>query len=84
MKKIFKGKVVAKKMEKTVTVEIVHQMSHPLYKKTIKKTKKFLVHDPKNESKLLDIVKIVECRPISKRKRFRLLSIVEASNGSTL
>ena len=71
------GKVVSNKMDKTIVVEIERLVMHPLYKKSVRKSKRFKSHDEKNECSIGDKVKIVECRPISKEKNFRLLEIVE-------
>jgi small subunit ribosomal protein S17 len=70
------GKVVAKKMKKTVTVQVERQIRHPLYKKTIRRKQTFLVHDETEKCKLGDVVRIIETRPISKTKRWRVLEIV--------
>ncbi|HIV87685.1 MAG TPA: 30S ribosomal protein S17 [Candidatus Pygmaiobacter gallistercoris] len=71
------GTVVSDKMDKTIVVAIVDNVSHPLYKKIIKRTVKFKAHDEKNEAKIGDRVKIMETRPLSKDKRWRLVEIVE-------
>ena len=71
------GTVVSDKMEKTIVVAIEDNVSHPLYKKIIKRTVKFKAHDEKNEDKTGDRVKIMETRPLSKDKRWRLVEIVE-------
>jgi small subunit ribosomal protein S17 len=70
------GTVVAKKMQKTVTVEVERQVRHPLYRKTIRRRQTFLVHDDAETCKVGDIVRIIETRPISKTKRWRVLAIV--------
>jgi small subunit ribosomal protein S17 len=70
------GTVVAKKMQKTVTVEVERQVRHPLYRKTIRRKQTFLVHDDAEKCKVGDIVRIIETRPISKTKRWRVLEIV--------
>ncbi len=70
------GVVIGSKMKKTVTVLVERQVRHPLYKKIIKRQKKFLVHDEYEKCKIGDVVKIVETRPISKRKRWRVHEIV--------
>jgi len=70
------GVVIGNKMKKTVTVLVERQVRHPLYKKTIKRKKKFLVHDEYEKCRVGDMVKIVETRPISKRKRWRIQEIV--------
>jgi small subunit ribosomal protein S17 len=76
------GTVVGKKMMKTVTVLVERQVRHPLYKKTIRRRKTFLVHDADDACKLGDVVRIVETRPISKRKTWRVLEIVGPSAGA--
>ncbi len=70
------GVVVAKKMKKTVTVEVERQIRHPLYKKIIRRRKKFLAHDEYEKCKVGDVVRIIETRPISKRKRWRITKII--------
>ena len=71
------GKVVSDKMDKTITVAIEDHVKHPLYGKIVKVTKKFKAHDEKNECGIGDTVKIMETRPLSKDKRWRLVEIVE-------
>jgi small subunit ribosomal protein S17 len=71
------GRIVSDKMDKTVTVEVVRSRRHPIYGKVVKTTKKFLAHDENNEFKMGDIVRIVESRPISKRKRWVVENLVE-------
>ena len=71
------GKVVSDKMDKTITVAIEDHVKHPLYGKIVKKTVKFKAHDEKNEGGIGDTVKIMETRPISKDKRWRLVEIIE-------
>ena len=71
------GVVVSDKMQKTCVVSVVSNVKHPLYKKVVKVTKKFKVHDKNNECKVGDTVEIMETRPISKTCHFRLLRIVE-------
>ncbi|MCK4863096.1 MAG: 30S ribosomal protein S17 [Dehalococcoidales bacterium] len=70
------GKVVSEKMDKTVVVAVDTPKRHPLYKKTIRRVVKYYVHDEKNQSKVGDTVRIVETRPTSKLKRWRLAEIV--------
>jgi small subunit ribosomal protein S17 len=70
------GTVIAKKMQKTVTVQVVRQIRHPLYKKIVRKRQTFLVHDGAERCKVGDVVRIIETRPISKMKRWRVLEIV--------
>ena len=67
------GKVVSDKMDKTITVAIEDHVKHPLYGKIVKKTVKFKAHDEKNECNIGDTVKIMETRPLSKDKRWRLV-----------
>ena len=74
-KKVLTGVVVSDKMQKTVTVLVERQFPHPLYGKVIKRSKKYLAHDPEEKYKLGDVVEIIESRPISKRKRFRVLRL---------
>ena len=71
------GKVVSDKMDKTITVAIEDHVKHPLYGKIVKKTVKFKAHDEKNECNIGDTVKIMETRPLSKDKRWRLGQISE-------
>ena len=71
------GVVVSDKMDKTIVVAIKDNVQHPLYKKIIKKTVKLKAHDEKNECGLGDRVKVMETRPLSKDKRWRLVSILE-------
>ncbi|NHN35148.1 30S ribosomal protein S17 [Paenibacillus agricola] len=71
------GKVVSDKMEKTIVVAVETYKKHNLYHKRIKSTKKFKAHDENNEAKIGDVVKIMETRPLSKDKRWRLTEIVE-------
>ena len=71
------GRVVSDKMEKTIVVAVETKVRHPLYGKTVNKTTKFKVHDEKNEVKINDRVSIMETRPLSKDKRWRLVEIVE-------
>jgi len=75
------GVVVAKKTKKTVTVKVERQLRHPLYKKIIKRQKKFLAHDEYEKCKVGDIVRIIETRPISRRKRWRVLEIIGLSSA---
>ncbi|GAA0734327.1 30S ribosomal protein S17 [Clostridium oceanicum] len=71
------GKVISNKMDKTVVVAVETKVRHPLYGKTINKTTKFKAHDEKNEANINDRVSIMETRPLSKDKRWRLVEIVE-------
>ncbi len=71
------GKVVSDKMDKTIVVAIEDHVKHPLYKKIVKKTYKLKAHDEKNECGIGDTVKVMETRPLSKDKRWRLVEIME-------
>ncbi|MBQ1468113.1 MAG: 30S ribosomal protein S17 [Solobacterium sp.] len=76
-RKVLRGTVVSDKMDKTIVVEIETTKSHPLYGRRVKYTKKFKAHDENNEAKVGDVVEIMETRPLSKDKHFRLVSIIE-------
>lgn len=71
------GVVVSNKMEKSIVVAIERRVAHPIYKKYFKKTTKLMAHDEKNECGVGDVVKIMETRPLSKGKNWRLIEIVE-------
>ena len=71
------GVVSSNKMDKTITVNVERKVKHPLYGKFLKKTTKFHAHDEKNECSIGDTVKIMETRPMSKTKRWRLVEVVE-------
>ena len=70
------GKVVSNKMDKTIVVKIVSRTNHPVYKKVVHKSNKFKAHDEKNECKLGDTVMIMETRPLSKDKYYRVVKII--------
>ena len=74
------GRVVSDKMEKTIVVAVETKVRHPLYGKTVNRTTKFKVHDENNDAKINDRVLIMETRPLSKDKRWRLVEIVEKAN----
>lgn len=71
------GKVVSNKMDKSIVVTVERKIKHPKYPKFIKKSSKFYAHDEKNECNINDIVKLMETRPLSKSKRWRLVEIIE-------
>jgi small subunit ribosomal protein S17 len=71
------GKVVSDKMSKTITVEVSRKVKHPMYGKFMSKTKKFAAHDENDDCGVGDTVKIMETRPLSKNKRWRLVEIIE-------
>ena len=73
-RRVMQGVVVSDKQDKTVVVKVERRVMHPLYKKFIKRSKKFAAHDPENACKEGDKVRIRECRPISKRKRWEVLT----------
>ena len=75
-KKTMTGVVVSSKMDKTVVVKVERRFSHPVFKKVVKTTKKYKVHDEKNECLEGDFIRIQETRPLSKEKRWRLLGII--------
>ncbi len=77
LRKVRIGKVVSNKMDKTITVAVERRFKHPIYGKFVKKTVKFKAHDENNVCSEGDIVKIMETRPLSKSKRWRLVEIVE-------
>ncbi len=71
------GQVVSDKMDKTIVVAVADSVQHPLYKKTMKRTYKLKAHDENNECGVGDTVKVMECRPLSKDKRWRLVEVIE-------
>lgn len=77
LRKTRTGKVVSDKMDKTIVVAVENHVKHPLYKKIVKKTYKLKAHDENNECRIGDTVKVMETRPLSKDKRWRLVEIVE-------
>ena len=77
LRKVRTGKVISNKMDKTIVVAVENHVKHPLYGKIVKKTYKLKAHDEKNECNIGDIVKVVETRPLSKDKRWRLVEIIE-------
>lgn len=79
-KKIYTGKIISDKMDKTVVVAVTRLTQHPMYKKTIKKIAKFKAHDSENKCKMGDVVSIIESRPLSKDKRWKILDIVGRGN----
>lgn len=76
-RKLRVGKVVSDKMQKTIVVAIEELVQHKLYKKSVKRTVKFMAHDENNDARVGDRVSIMETRPLSKNKRWRLVQIVE-------
>ncbi len=76
-RKVRIGKVVSNKMEKSIVVTVERRVPHPIYKKYFKRTSKLMAHDEKREAGIGDLVKIMETRPLSKKKRWRLVEILE-------
>ncbi|HUL08591.1 MAG TPA: 30S ribosomal protein S17 [Candidatus Acidoferrum sp.] len=73
-KRILQGVVVSDKMDKTIVVQVERRVMHPIYKKFVRRTKKYAAHDEGNVHKVGETVRIQECRPISKRKRWEVVS----------
>jgi len=78
-KRILQGVVVSDKMDKTIVVQVERRVMHPIYKKFVRRTKKYAAHDEGNVHKVGETVRIQECRPISKRKRWEVISDSEAA-----
>ncbi len=81
--KIYTGKVVSDKMDKTIVVAVTRLFQHPTYKKTVKKVSRFKAHDAANECKTGDMVKIIESRPLSKDKRWKVVEILNKTARSS-
>lgn len=79
-RKVYIGKVVSDKEDKTIKVTITTHRRHPLYGKRVEHSRKFTAHDENNEAKVGDVVRIMETRPLSKTKNFRLLEIIERAD----
>ncbi len=71
------GRVISDKMDKTIVVAVVDNVKHPLYKKIVKRTYKLKAHDEQNECRIGDRVRVMETRPLSKHKRWRLVEVIE-------
>ena len=71
------GRVASNKMDKTISVVIERRLQHPIYGKYVKKSKKLIAHDENNECQIGDLVRVMECRPLSRRKRWRLVTVLE-------
>ncbi|WP_390406528.1 30S ribosomal protein S17 [Lacticaseibacillus jixiensis] len=76
-RKVYQGTVVSDKMDKTITVEVSTTKTHPVYGKRVKYSKRYYAHDEDNTAQTGDVVRIMETRPMSRNKRFRLLNVVE-------
>lgn len=83
-KKVLLGRVVSDKMQKTITVLVERKVEHPLYKKYYFQRAKFYAHDEKGEAKVGDLVKIIESRPLSRLKRWRLVEVVERAHSGQI
>jgi len=83
-RRILEGKVVGTKQDKTVTVLVESKFMHPIYKKYLKKSKKFAAHDEANAAKEGDVIRIIECAPISKNKRFTVYNGAETAVAETV
>ncbi len=77
LRRTITGLVTSNKMQKSITVTVVRRVKHPKYGKYIKKSKKYHAHDEKNDANMGDVVRIMETRPISKLKRWRLVDVLE-------
>ena len=82
-KKTMTGVVVSNKMDKTVVIKVERRFAHPVFKKVVKTTKKYKVHDEKNECLKGDFIRIQETRPLSKEKRWRLLGVITREKSLT-
>lgn len=80
-RKVREGIVISDKMDGTILVKVERKLAHPLYKKIIRRSKKYMADDPENQAKTGDVVKIMETRPLSKNKRWRLLEILRRAKG---
>lgn len=76
-RKVRIGKVISNKMQKSIVVSLERKIPHPLYKKYYKQTSTLMAHDEKQEARIGDVVRVMETRPVSKRKRWRLVEVVE-------
>jgi small subunit ribosomal protein S17 len=79
-RKSFIGRVISDKMDKTVVLAVTRRIAHARYNKVVKRTTKYKAHDEKNECKIGDVVRVIETRPLSKDKRWKVLEIVEKAN----
>ena len=77
LRKQREGRVTSNKMDKTITVEVLRRVKHPIYGKFVKKSSKLTAHDEKNQCDIGDLVKVMETKPVSKNKRWRLVKIDE-------
>ena len=82
-RKVLLGEVVSNRMQKTITVRVERRLRHPIYERVVKRSKKCHAHDENNQCQIGDQVRIIETRPLSKTKRWRLLEIVRRQVGTT-
>lgn len=80
-RKVLEGVVVSDRMQKSVVVQVERVFRHPLYQKTIRRRKKYMAHDEHNECRMGDFVRIAETRPLSRRKRWRVIAILKRAEG---
>ena len=83
-KKIKQGCVVSNKADKSIVVLVERMIKHPLYRRTVRRSKKYMAHDELNVCQIGDVVKIIESRPISRRKRWRLFDVVQSKTPQTI
>lgn len=81
LRKIRQGVVVSDKMNQSIVVRVDRTLRHPLYKKVIRRSKRYMAHDQENSCQVGDVVRIMECRPISRNKRWRLMEVVAKAEG---
>ncbi|MCH7477021.1 MAG: 30S ribosomal protein S17 [SAR324 cluster bacterium] len=81
LRKVRQGVVVSNKMDKSILVRVERTFRHPLYKKVVRRSKKFMAHDQENTGQVGDLVRIMECRPLSRHKRWRLVEVLSKAEG---
>ncbi len=81
LRKTRQGVVVSDKMNQSIVVRVDRTVRHPLYKKVMRRSKKYMAHDQENTSKIGDVVRIMECRPISRNKRWRLVEVLQKAEA---
>ena len=81
LRKTRQGVVVSDSMDKSIVVKVERTVRHPLYKKVMTRSKKYMAHDQENTSKVGDVVRIMECRPLSARKRWRLVEVISQAEA---
>jgi small subunit ribosomal protein S17 len=83
-RKVLLGEVISNRMQKTITVKVERRVRHPIYERVVKHSKKFHAHDEHNQCQIGDIVRIIETRPLSKTKCWRLLEVVRRQAGANV